>query len=278
MTNVRLVDNGVTVAVDAEHLQRQSLMIATPMYGGMCTGRYTASVIALTRACTELGVEVSFEHRYSESLIPRARNELAHRFLRSASTHLMFVDADIGFSARSVLTMLALTAKNSGYDVIGGVCPRKNLAWARLRDAALAGRGADNALDLRVYGADFVVNELPGSTERSRNTPREVAALGSGFMLIPRATLNHLVNVVPAYVPDDIMNSDYNPEPVSAFFDTVIDPVSRRYLSEDFAFCRTVRAEGMRVWMCPWVRLTHTGSHLFVGDPGVSLDADPSGD
>ena len=40
---------------------------------------------------------------------------------------------------------------------------------------------------------------------------------------------------------------------------------SGRYLSEDYAFCRRLRAAGMRVWLCPWMAPTHTGSHTFTG-------------
>jgi hypothetical protein len=35
------------------------------------------------------------------------------------------------------------------------------------------------------------------------------------------------------------------------------------YVSEDFTFCRRVREAGMKVWLCPWMELSHTGTLRF---------------
>jgi len=65
-----------------------------------------------------------------------------------------------------------------------------------------------------------------------------------------------------------------------AFFDTVICPDSNRYLSEDYMFCQWARNIGIKVWMCPWMRLTHMGSYMFGGSlvdlaqVGVAATAD----
>ena len=52
---------------------------------------------------------------------------------------------------------------------------------------------------------------------------------------------------------------------IHAYFDCIIDPDSKRYLSEDYMFCYNVRKAGMKVWMCPWMQLKHTGSYTFGG-------------
>ena len=55
---------------------------------------------------------------------------------------------------------------------------------------------------------------------------------------------------------------------------------SNRYLSEDYMFCQWVRRIGMKVWMCPWMRLQHMGAYVFAGSlpdlamVGVSPTAD----
>jgi hypothetical protein len=38
------------------------------------------------------------------------------------------------------------------------------------------------------------------------------------------------------------------------------------YISEDFLFCRLVRAMGLKLWSCPWMKLAHIGSFTFTGD------------
>ena len=40
----------------------------------------------------------------------------------------------------------------------------------------------------------------------------------------------------------------------------------RRYKAEDFAFCRRLRAIGIKSYICPDVPLGHTGAHRFYGD------------
>jgi GT2 family glycosyltransferase len=45
--------------------------------------------------------------------------------------------------------------------------------------------------------------------------------------------------------------------------DEAIGDYSGRHVSEDYAFCRGVREAGMRVWLCPWMILTHTGAYRF---------------
>ncbi len=276
MTTVELDDGDGRISISEAEISSRSLFVATPMYGGSCTGAYCRSTIELARRCDALGVAVEFGHVYSESLVPRARNMLADRFLRSQATHLLFVDADIEFSASSALFMLALQSDESPHDVIAGVYPRKNIAWEKIREAVRQGKGDDQALDLRRYAADFVVNLLPGTVDVALMEPVAVAEVGAGFMMIRRATLDRLVEGahVPSYVPDDLRSPTHDPQSVHAFFDTMIDNHSKRYLSEDFAFCRGVRNAGMQVSMCPWIKLSHHGTHRFIGDPAALAEID----
>ena len=45
----------------------------------------------------------------------------------------------------------------------------------------------------------------------------------------------------------------------------VLETYTKRYLSEDYMFCQWTRKAGLKVWMCPWMRLQHTGSYVFGG-------------
>ena len=44
-----------------------------------------------------------------------------------------------------------------------------------------------------------------------------------------------------------------------------IDSSTDRYLSEDYLFCQNVRKAGMKVWLCPWMHLQHSGAYVFGG-------------
>jgi hypothetical protein len=67
-----------------------------------------------------------------------------------------------------------------------------------------------------------------------------------------------------------------------AYFDCIIDPETKRYLSEDYMFCYNVQKAGMKVWLCPWMRLKHVGSYIFGGSladlasVGAAATADPN--
>ena len=59
-----------------ENTKKPKIFIATPMYGGMCAGFYTQSIIQLLTTCQANGVDAEFSFMFNESLITRARNSL----------------------------------------------------------------------------------------------------------------------------------------------------------------------------------------------------------
>ena len=44
-----------------------------------------------------------------------------------------------------------------------------------------------------------------------------------------------------------------------------INASTDRYLSEDYLFCQNTRKAGMKVWLCPWMHLQHSGTYVFGG-------------
>src|SRR6516162_7673545 len=85
---------------------RPSVFIATPMYGGMASGIYTVSMVQLSAMFFRNKIDSLYAVTSSESLVPNARNVLANQFLESEATHLMWIDADIGFNALDIVSML----------------------------------------------------------------------------------------------------------------------------------------------------------------------------
>jgi hypothetical protein len=51
------------------------------------------------------------------------------------------------------------------------------------------------------------------------------------------------------------------------YFETLIHPVSRRYLGEDYSFCHRWRSCGGEVWLDVQSRLSHEGTFVFEGNP-----------
>ena len=272
------------VEVTVEELKKYSIFIGTPMYGAQCAGSYTKSSTDLAMLCAANGIKVNFYYLFNESLIQRARNYVVDEFLRSDCTHLMFIDSDIGFNARDILSLLAIQISDpEKYNIVTGPYPKKTIAWEKVAKAAEMGKGKDNPFELEMYAADYVFNPVGNMSSFNLAEPLEVAEAGTGFMLIPRKTLEQYAEAYPElkYLPDHVRTENFDgTREITAFFDCIIDPNTKRYLSEDYFFCRKARDAGLRTWMAPWMQLQHIGAYIFkgsmghIGSLGVSQTAD----
>lgn len=237
------------------------LFVATPMYGGLCTGGYTMGILNCVQAFMPRGIQMYYSYMMNESLITRARNGLAYDFLQSDATHLMFIDADISFNPDDIVKMI-----DADKDIICGLYPKKEINWQLVADAVKAGV---DYKDLPAYTGSFVVNLVGGATETSGhiNEPMEIDNGGTGFMLIKRGVFDALKDKVPTYTNDMILIIDKNPvkKIIHEYFATSIDEPSNRLLSEDYHFCKLARQNGFKVYAAPWANLTHTGTYMFSG-------------
>lgn len=254
-------------SMDATELRKYSIMISTPMYGGVCNGLYTNSMINLVALCMKLGIGLRTSFSFNESLITRARNYHADEFLRSDCTHMMFIDADIGFDAEDVIRLLAFqVSRPEEYSIIGAVYPKKVLAVEKMHHMA---RISNNPKDMLKVQADFVFN-FADDKEHKTDEITEALEIGTGFMMIPRETFDMYNQTFPEYkyLPDHARTEHFSGDrEITMFFQADVDPNTRRYLSEDYWFCQKIRECGGRVWFCPWMsdRLEHVGSHIYKG-------------
>ena len=272
------------IEVTIDELKKHKIFVGTPMYGAQCAGTYTKASTDLAMMCAANGIGIQFYYLFNESLIQRARNYIVDEFMRSDCTHLLFIDADIGFNPRDVLGLLAVNITDpEKYNVVTGLYPKKTIAWEKIQAAAAAGKGVDNPFELEHYTADYVFNPVNKSNTINLGEPLEVAEAGTGFMLIARNTFEKFAVAYPelSYKPDHVRTDNFDgTRDIHAYFDCIIDPVTRRYLSEDYFFCKKSREAGMQIWACPWMQLQHIGSYIFkgslghIGQLGVSATAD----
>lgn len=254
----------MNIQVPIAELQKKSLFVATPMYGGQCFGSYTKSILDLSRVCQSYGITVQFSFIFNESLITRARNYLVDEFLRSKMTHLMFIDSDIDFNPMDVLALLAMDKP-----IVGGPYPKKCIAWENIYDAVKYGMVPnDQRGQLADYAGDFVFNAVPGTREIQLNQIIEVLEIGTGFMMVDREVFTKFAEKYPQYWynPDHNRAAAFNgSRQIYQYFQAEIEPTYQRYLSEDYWFCQKAREAGMGVWLAPWMVIKHHGTYIYSG-------------
>jgi hypothetical protein len=251
----------LTISSDA--LRQKKLFIATPMYGGKNDGLYMKSALDLQAFLLHHGIENRFSFLFNESLIPRARNYLVDEFLRSGYTHLLFIDSDIEFDPNDILALLILDK-----DIIGAPYPKKSINWGAIKAAIIKDPNIP-AGELEKLVGEYVFNPIPGTKEFKVTEPLEVMEIGTGYMMVKREVFLKFKEEYPhlKYKPDHVGQPNFDGSRyIHAYFDTVIDPKTHRYLSEDYMFCQYWREIGGQVWLCPWMKTGHQGNYKFTGD------------
>jgi hypothetical protein len=249
---------------------RIHLVIGTPCYGGQVTTAYATSLLKLQQACLRRGAtDLTVMMQAGDALITRARQNLVAHFLENApATHLLFVDADIGFEPDQVFRLLDCDA-----DITAAVYPTKRIDWAKFSSMAQAGRSHPESEAL-----SYVLElEAPGRLAlRGRFVKARYA--GTGFLMIRRAALVAMIEHYPELryqrehqIDDPLRGSQWR----SALFNCMIEEATGNYMSEDFSFCRRWTDMGGEIWVDLESRLTHVGSIAFVGDYATRFDKLP---
>lgn len=235
------------------------LFVATPCFGGMVSQRYMVSAIGLLQLGASVSVKVSLDLLGYESLITRGRNILVSRFLDDpTTTHLLFIDADIGFDPAQVMRMLRFDA-----DVVAGMYPLKLQDWNSGMQYAVNGERLETA-PLRYVGTP-----CQGDEAAARDGFIAASYAGTGFMLIRREVFSRMMAAYPhlQYSAAHVAAAPSLSPHQYALFDCMIEPETGVYLSEDYTFCRRWRDLGGRIWLDAQGGLIHVGQYEFAGDP-----------
>jgi hypothetical protein len=200
----------------------------------------------------------------NESLVHRARNLAVARFMqKTKATHFLFIDADIHFDPDSVIRLL-----KSGHDVSCAAYPKKCVMWEQSEDYVKSGK---EGRDLSRVASSLVMNFRYQQTQ-IKDGFAEVLDGPTGFLLIKRDVFTKLEEKFPELnCVNDHQNRDL--DEYHACFDCMIDPDSRRYLSEDYAFCRRWQKIGGQIFTDCMTVLGHIGNIRFQGSLEERLKA-----
>ena len=239
-----------------EILKKSKVFLATPCYGGMVHERFMRGVIDLVTCFSSNKIEHVIQTISNESLITRGRNSLTKMFMDSDCTHLFFVDADVGFTKNDIIKLII-----SDRDVAVGSYPMKSINWKRIEQAVEKGEKET----LRKYAPRNVVNfKAVDGKIAVKNGMIEVLDAGTGFMCIKKEAMEKMINSYP----ETQYRSDLNiskGEIHHAIFDCIIEEGTKRYLSEDYTFCRRWQKIGGSIWLDPTIKLIHHGTYAFEG-------------
>ncbi len=236
-----------------------NLVVATPCFGGQISVLYAASLFKLQKAVRSYaGLSLNVLFKDGDALITRARASLISQFLDDPSaTHLLFVDADIGFEPEQVMRLI-----ECGADMCAAIYPIKRIDWERVRSTIETGRSNPAAAALKYV---FEVEDRSQVIESAGFV--RVRYAGTGFLMIRRAALERMCAHYQElkYKRDHSLDAATASDNRFALFECMIAE-DGTYLSEDFAFCKRWIDMGGEIWADLNSRLTHVGPMAFCGD------------
>jgi len=239
---------------------RPHIKIATPCYGGLVTQLYMLSVVKLIQQAPALGFDVGLSLLGGDALVSRARATLVGAFMDAPeATHLLFIDADISFEPEQVKRLL-----DADKEFVGAFYPMKLVDWVRL-----PGRCVEGGEPLETAGLSYVGTLCKELDLKQDGRFATAIYAGGGFQLVRRAAIQRMFDAYPE--TRFTATHTYPPPPqasphLHALFESMIDPDTGAYVSEDYAFCRRWRDLGGEIWLDLDSRLTHTGPQSFAGD------------
>ena len=251
----------VQITISKEQLQSWHPFFALPCYDMAITEPFFMSIIQTTVAFKDLGMNFSMS-TMADSLISRARNQLAAKFLANPEyTHLLFIDSDIGFKYEDILKMLW---HDKG--VMTGAYPIKEINWHQVKENVESGVAPEHLLENSIR---FVVNAVANGENliQVENGAMKIYDAGTGFMLIKREVFLELIEAYPElkYNDDTGVLNEEERNWSYAFFNSYVDEDTGRFLSEDYGFCRYLQKIGGEIWVDPTIELSHLGRMKYSG-------------
>lgn len=209
-----------------------NVLICTPSYSGELSTNYVSALCNTIALLTQNKIGCAWGTIVGNCYVTAARDLLAGKFLTSDASHMLFIDADMSWTADAVMKLLKMD-----------------------KDIAVGAYTTRSDHDRR-----WTFRTIPGK-KLDENGLVEIAGAGTGFMLIKRSVFTDLLNKTVRTVyksgnPDDGL--------VHEFFPT--KNTGGNWVSEDYVFCDEVRAHGKEIWLDTTIDLHHKGIYWYTAD------------
>ena len=207
------------------------LMIGTPAHKGNLSIGYALSFCKTVQLLAVNGIVVVPRIAPSGSLLVEERNRIIEDFWNSDCTHLLCIDADLGWAPPAVQAMLDVKK-----DFVAGVYPARN-----------------------VMEETFIFRPILNDDMSfiSENHLLKMEYVPAGFLLLSRECIKKMREALPHlhYAPKQDFNS--NPPEAFLFFNTEV--YEGEFWGEDFTFCRNAKKAGIDIWVDPLIQFEHDG-------------------
>ena len=237
-------------------VRNPGICLSMPVYGKIDVP-FVRCLMALFGTSTTVQIP---DFLIGDSLVNRARNNLADRFLAGFPGHddqgnkilvkhdwQLWLDTDLEFQPADVEKLYQLGLKR-GPGIYCGSYPIKQLK------------------------PKIVFNNIAGATPDAEGIV-EVREAGTGFMLIHREVYEKMIEKFGEQIKFQVDMGDVPGEaPTKYDFYTVgvyddKELKRRRFLSEDWFFCQRWRECGGKVFMHSRISCNHLGTYSFPGNP-----------
>ena len=246
------------------------IFLGMPMYGGMLSEATMHGLLEIQQWTLRQQIGLRFQSIGKESLITRARNTVVSMMLDQkdfVATHLLFIDADIGFSWKNIERLLCIDK-----DVACGVYPRKHIHLEKIKSILEHSPNASpDEIEAKALGYNVNFDDPSNLTGESGFFKVNEAA--TGMMLVKREVLTTMIKKFPErkYETDQIVNGEYYKSD-NCYDLFAVGPYmtagQKRYLSEDYYFSRLWQECDGEIWADLTMPLTHFGNKAFKGHVG----------
>lgn len=237
------------------------ILIATPAANGQVTTVYAESIAHLCKALAQQRIDYGYQTT-SYADLELSRNLLASAALAQSFTHILFVDADMGFKPRAVQRLIG---KNVA--VVGAVCAKRDLPLFAILDDVKpehkeAGNGWQRAIISRHMQFSGDPLKVDGRIKIEQHDGFAIfQGIGMGLTLISCDALRQIVDKNLVHRQIEVGKVTYA---VYGFFDRQRHSNGDLY-GEDYSFClRWQKCDG-EIWALLDEPILHVGAYNYVG-------------
>ena len=210
------------------------IFIATPAFDGKVHTQYATSLAETLINLKENGILFEICIATTGSLLVAERNRLIQAFMKTDCTHMLCIDADLGWPGIAVTKMLL-----KDREMIAGVYPIRGIETGFTYRLTLDNE-AKPIVEDQLLQADYVQG---------------------GFILLKRSVIEKMQQKFPELYFEPKFKCAFNKNGEDkgyCFFNTEV--WEGEFWGEDYVFSRKAREAGVKIWIDPLIGFNHAGN------------------